>query len=285
MKLSALLTPENLQQLMADNTCVVVDCRFDLNQPEKGYRDYLAGHVPGAQYADLNHDLSAPVTPASGRHPLPGADQFAGFLARIGWGVGKTVVSYDERNSTMAARLWWLMKYFGQSAAILDGGLKAWVDSGLELESGEPQSQPADAAVLSGDSSLTVSAGEIMAALGASALQLVDARARERFAGETEPLDQKAGHIPGSLNRPTAENLDESGRFKTPDSLRREFNALLKATSARAVVNTCGSGVTACHNAFAMELAGLGSTRIYPGSWSEWIRDEARPIEIGPGTR
>lgn len=285
MKSRSLLTPATLAKLIADDACLVVDCRFDLGQPEKGYRDYLAGHIPGARYADLNRDLSSPVTSTSGRHPLPGADQFASFLARLAWAGDKLLVAYDERNSTMAVRLWWLMRYFGQPAAILDGGLNAWVAAGMELESGESSIQPTVAPLLSKDSRLTASADEIMAMLGGSGMILVDARARERFAGETEPLDQKAGHIPGALNRPTTENLDPTGQFKTPELLRLEFDRLLKASAANTVVNTCGSGVTACHNAFAMELAGLGLTRIYPGSWSEWIRDDSRPIEVGPDSR
>ena len=285
MKHRILLTPQDLQHLIAINGCVIVDCRFELNEPEKGYRDYLAGHLPGARYANLNHDLSSAVTPASGRHPLPGAEHFARFLARIGWVPGKTLIAYDERNSTMAARLWWLMKYFGHPSSVLDGGLKAWVGAGFELESGEPRLQPAGAVALSGDSSMTVSSGDIMSSLGSSRLTLVDARGRERFSGETEPLDRKAGHIPGSLNRPTTENLDESGRFKAPEVLQSEFDALLKSIPKHSIVNTCGSGVTACHNALAMELAGLGSMRVYPGSWSEWIRDDSRPIETGPKTK
>ena len=276
-----LLTPTELGQLVADDACLVVDCRFDLGQPAKGYRDYLAGHILGSRYADLNRDLSSPVTPTSGRHPLPTADLFADFLGRLGWKGDKLLVAYDERNSTMAARLWWLMKYFGRSAAILDGGLNAWVSAGMDVESGEPRIKPATAPSLSSDSTLTVSADEIMATLGSAGMVLVDGRAKERFTGETEPLDQKAGHIPGALNRPTNENLDETGRFKKPEQLRLEFAGLLKANRAQTVVNSCGSGVTACHNAFAMELAGLGSARVYPGSWSEWIRNDSRPIEVG----
>ena len=285
MNANILIAPKVLEQWIAEDACVVVDCRFDLGQPEKGYRDYLAGHIPSARYADLNRDLSSPVTPNTGRHPLPEARQFAEFLARLGWNGSKTLVVYDERNSTIAVRLWWLMKYFGQTARILDGGMSAWVAAGLQLEPGQTHVKPVTALQLSANPGLTTSAAEILETRGTHAMVLVDARAKERFRGEVEPLDQKAGHIPGSLNRPTSENLDESGRFKNPDVLRSEFEQLIPGRAIHSVVNTCGSGVTACHNAFAIELAGMGPTRVYPGSWSEWIRDDSRPIELGPGAR
>ena len=285
MNPSLLISPDALSRLIAANECVVVDCRFDLGQPQKGFQDYLTGHIPSAQYADLNRDLSSPVTPQSGRHPLPEPGDFAAFLARLGWEESKLLVAYDEKNSTTAVRLWWLMKYFGKNAGILDGGLNAWISAGMPMETGEARVQPANPVQLSGLPGLTTSAAAIMKAMGTREMVLVDARARERFAGETEPLDQKAGHMPGALNRPTGMNLDGSGRFKDPKTLRSEFQQLLEGSPTSAVVNTCGSGITACHNAFAMELAGMGSARIYPGSWSEWIRDDSRPIELGPGAK
>ena len=285
MNSDLLIAPEALARLIAERECIVVDCRFDLGQPEKGYRDYLAGHIPGARFADLNRDLSSPITPHSGRHPLPEAHEFAEFLARLGWDASKTLVVYDERNSTLAVRLWWLMKYFGQTARILDGGMSTWVAAGLQLDSGETHVDAVTAPHLLARPELTTSADEILETRGTQAMFLVDARAKERFRGEVEPLDQKAGHIPGSLNRPTSENLDGSGRFKNSEVLRSELEQLIQGNAVSSVVNTCGSGVTACHNAFAMELAGLGPTRVYPGSWSEWIRDDSRPIETGPGAR
>ena len=274
-----LVTAERLSQLMADDQCVVVDCRFDLADEARGWAVYLAGHIPGAHYAHLNEDLASPMTAISGRHPLPDARQFAAFLSRIGWVESKLLVAHDDRNNAMAARLWWLMRYFGKPAALLDGGLEAWTRAGLKTASGPVQIAPAPVPVLTGDPAMIVSALDIQDDLGHRSLTLVDARAPERFSGATEPLDARAGHIPGAINRPFALNLDEHGRFRPAGKLRAEFEAVLQGREPGSVVHCCGSGVTACHNRFAMELAGLGAGRVYPGSWSEWSRDESRPIE------
>lgn len=279
MRDRTLVAPERLAQLMAVGQCIIVDCRFDLANAAKGRQDYLSGHIPGAHYAHLNEDLSSPITAQSGRHPLPKPDAFAAFLGRIGWGQGKLLVAYDDRNSAIAARLWWLMRYFGHAAALLDGGLEAWVRAGLPLEPGAVKSAAAPVPVLHGDAAMVVSAADILDGLGHSSLTLVDARAAVRYSGAIEPLDTKAGHIAGALNRPFSLNLDDSGCFKQTERLRLEFDALLQQRSADSIVHYCGSGVTACHNRFAMELAGMAATRVYPGSWSEWVRDESRPIE------
>jgi thiosulfate/3-mercaptopyruvate sulfurtransferase len=191
------------------------------------------------------------------------------------------LVAYDEGSNAVAARLWWLMKYFGQRAALLDGGLAAWVASGRPLESGEPHHRATARTELVGAPGLTVDASTILRSLGGDALLVLDARASQRFSGEVENLDSRAGHIPGARNRPFGSNLGPEGRFKEPRELREEFAALVGNRDTAAVVHSCGSGVTACHNLFAMELAGLGGTRLYPGSWSEWIRDPARPIATG----
>lgn len=276
-----LVTPERLQGLLASGSCVVVDCRYDLGKPGAGLQHFLGGHIPSAQYAALGSDLSSPVTSTSGRHPLPSADAFAEFLGRIGWTPDVLLVAYDERNNAIAARLWWLMRYFGCNAALLDGGLEAWTRAGLSLETGSPRCTATAVPSLQPDPSLIVGAAEIVSSLTHPFLTLVDARAPERFSGDVEPLDTRAGHIPGALNRPLGQNLDAAGCFKSPASLKQEFDALLGNRSPTSVVHSCGSGVTACHNRFAMELAGMGKTRIYPGSWSEWIRDPARPIATG----
>ncbi len=279
MPTELLVTPERLAQLIAAERCVVVDCRFDLTDAAKGRQDYLAGHIPGAQYAHLGEDLASSMTPSSGRHPLPEPEDFSAFLSRIGWCDDKLLVAHDDRNNAMAVRLWWLMRHFGQSAALLDGGLEAWSRAGMPLESGAVESAPAPIPMLRGDAAMTVSAADILDDLAHAALTLVDARAPERYSGAVEPLDARAGHIPGARNRPFALNLDDSGCFKPAEQLRREFEELLQQRPLESVVHTCGSGVTACHNRFAMELAGMGTSRIYPGSWSEWARDESRPIE------
>jgi len=276
-----LLTPNRLAKLSAAGHCVVVDCRFDFSSTSKGHNDYLAGHIPGAHYAHLDHDLASSITPLSGRHPLPKPDAFANFLGHIGWKSNQLLVAYDERNNAIASRLWWLMRYFGQNSSLLDGGLEAWKNAHLPLESGPVASEPTEVGELVGNAAMAVSVEDILDDLGGSRLTLIDARAPERFSGETEPLDSRAGHIPGALNRPLGLNLDESGHFKSPELLRLEFETLLQQRPLNSAVHSCGSGVTACHNRFAMELAGLGGSRVYPGSWSEWSRDESRPIEIG----
>jgi len=258
-----------------------VDCRFELTDPGKGRLDYQAGHIPGARYAHLDLDLASPATALSGRHPLPESLAFATFLGRIGWSREKLLVAHDDRNNALAARLWWLMRYFGQEAALLNGGLEAWIRAGLPLQVGDLQSEPAIVPELRAQPSMTASVTEILGNIGQPSLTLIDARAPERYSGETEPLDSRAGHIPGALNRPMGLNLDPSGQFKQPDQLREEFESLLQRRPVASVVHSCGSGVTACHNRFAMELAGMAPTRVFPGSWSEWVRDESRPIEIG----
>lgn len=276
---SNLVSPRRLRTLIRARLCIVVDCRFDLGNPEGGRGKYLQNHIPGAHYAHLDDDLSSPVTAKSGRHPLPETGAFADYLGSIGWSEEFMLVAYDDAGNAIASRLWWLMKYFGHSAALLDGGIQAWVGEDYPLESG-PVILPATLAPnLIPNQRATVKAEDILNGIESGRLNVLDARAPDRFSGETEPLDTKAGHIPGALNRPFQLNLDESGRFKQPEQLCREFEALLGDRNPSQLANSCGSGVTACHNAFAMELAGLSPAVLYPGSWSEWIRDPERPIE------
>lgn len=279
--MSNLVSAAELEALLADDRCLAVDCRFEFSDTSKGRADWLRGHIPGAAYAHLDDDLSSPITPHSGRHPLPDADHFAGYLASIGWTSGKLLVAYDEGSNAVASRLWWLMRYFGQPSALLNGGLAAWSASGRPLEAGDPGRPPCEAVKLQPNDTMQVGSEQVLHALGKSDFLLLDARAGQRFRGEVEPLDTRAGHIPGSVNRPFGSNLELGGRFKEPAALREEFLELLDGREPQVVVHSCGSGVTACHNLFAMELAGLPGTRLYPGSWSEWIRDLDRPIESG----
>jgi thiosulfate/3-mercaptopyruvate sulfurtransferase len=275
-----LLSPEQLNERIAAGNCVVVDCRFDLLVPGRGRAQWRAGHIPGAVYAHLDDDLAAPIDASTGRHPLPDLETFARYLAGIGWTSGHLLVAYDEGSGALASRLWWLMRYCGQRAALLDGGLKAWLRAGFELDSGETTPTPVPVERLQPDPGMVVSTAALAADL--DGLTVLDARAAERFSGQTEQLDSRAGHIPGSLNRPFGLNLEADQRFKDPDQLRAEFEQLLQGRDPGTVVNSCGSGVTACHNQFAMELAGIEGGRLYPGSWSEWIRDPSRPIVAGP---
>jgi thiosulfate/3-mercaptopyruvate sulfurtransferase len=276
-----LVSPTHLDELIKSGGCTVVDCRFDLTNPPNGRAGWLKGHIPGAFYAHLDDDLAAPVEAHTGRHPLPDPIKFAQFLASIGWSKGKRLLAYDDGSNAISSRLWWLMRHFGQNAALLDGGLAAWIRSGLPLESGAPKVLPAEVESLEPAERLTLSADSLVGNLDDSEWLLLDARAQERYSGKVENLDTKAGHIPGSLNRPFSDNLEPSGCFKSPELLKAQFEALLGPANTAKVVHSCGSGVTACHNLFAMELAGLGFTRLYPGSWSEWIRDPERPVKTG----
>jgi thiosulfate/3-mercaptopyruvate sulfurtransferase len=281
MSSEILVSPGRLQQLIAAGDCLVVDCRFDLSDVNKGRNDWLAGHIPGAHYAHLDDDLAAPITIQSGRHPLPETGAFARFLASLGWSEGQFVVACDEGSNALAGRLWWLMRYFAQPAALLDGGLAAWKEAGLPLETGPVESRQAPVAGLQAITTMAVSSEQVLKNLVSKDDIVLDARSPERFSGEVEPLDTKGGRIPDSVNRHLELNLEANGRFKAPSKLRSEFEALLGDTGAASVVHSCGSGITACHNLFAIELAGMGTGRLYPGSWSEWIRDPSRPIETG----
>jgi thiosulfate/3-mercaptopyruvate sulfurtransferase len=274
-----LVSATQLNERIVDGSCVVVDCRFDLLDMEKGKAQYLEAHLPGAAYAHLDDDLSSPILEHTGRHPLPPTENFARFLASIGWTADRLLVAYDEASNAIASRLWWLMRFHGQAAALLDGGLAAWRTAGLPLESGHVSFEPSNRVDITADESMVIDTQRL--ADDPDAYTVIDARASERFTGEVETLDSKAGHIPGALNRPFGANLSMNGRFKKPEELRDDFQRLLADRGGLPVVHSCGSGVTACHNLFAMELAGLDPTILYAGSWSEWIRDPGRPIETG----
>ena len=272
-----LLSAAELDACSRLGDCLVVDCRFELDQPGAGREAWLEEHIPGACYAHLDDDLSSPIRPDTGRHPLPATADFARFLARIGWTEDRLLVAYDDGPGAFALRLWWLMRYHGKRAALLDGGLAAWKAGGYPCESGDVACPPADVPALAPDPEMIVDSAQLAANL--DAYTIIDARGSERFTGAVEPLDAKAGHIPGALNRPFGSNLELNGRFMDADELREDFSDLLEGAELGRVVHSCGSGVSACHNLFAMELAGLSGTKLYPGSWSEWIRDPDRPIE------
>ena len=275
-----LLSAQALRDAQDNPGCVVVDCRFVLDDPDAGLRDYLESHIPGAVYAHLDNDLSSPITIGSGRHPLPDADQFAMFLARSGWTPGKLLVAYDDAGGAVAARLWWLMKYFGHDcAALLDGGLRAWWAAGFDLESGGQSAAEQAVASYRVREDLAISVTEVEEALKRDCIVLADARAPERFSGEIEPIDTVAGRIPGADNYPYNWNLSPDATFKAVEEIRDGLLELAGGHQPENLVHMCGSGVTACHNIFAAELAGLPGSRLYVGSWSEWIRDPLRPIE------
>ena len=262
---------------------LIVDCRFDLADPDKGELDYRGGHVPCALYASLDRDLSDLSRQAEGlgRHPLPLEAAFSALLSRWGWQPGMSVVSYDAAGGALAAaRLWWLLRLAGvPSVAVLDGGYAAWLAAGLPVETGPATARtPTDVALRYDASQLVL---RHAALLDGAAGQLLDARATPRYRGEVEPLDRVAGHVPGALNRPFTENLDSDGRLKPASRLREEFAAVLGPIAPTRVVHMCGSGVTACHNLLAMEHAGLHGSRLYAPSWSGWVSDPARPVATG----
>jgi len=276
-----LIQPAELASLLGDSELAILDCRFDLMRPGWGESEYAAAHIPGAQYAHLERDLSGPVGPHTGRHPLPDPQQLAATLGR--WGIDHTVqvIAYDQGNGAFAARAWWLLRWLGaRRVAVLDGGFAAWRAAGLPVTS-EPASRAPRTFVPQPDTRAVLSTSEVEQALARGEIELVDARAADRFAGENETIDPVAGHVPGARNHPYAHNLGADGRFLPPGELRRRWLQTLGSAEARRVVAMCGSGVTACHNLLALEIAGLPGGRLYAGSWSEWIRDPARPVARG----
>ncbi|MGB3070652.1 MAG: sulfurtransferase [Ottowia sp.] len=261
---------------------VVLDCSFELTDLAAGRKAYEAGHIPGAFYVDLEHTMSAAKTGKNGRHPLPTQENFVQAMAELGLNNDSQVVIYDNAGGMYAARLWWMLRWVGHSAAaVLDGGLAAWKAAGQPLDTIAP------APAAKGNFSLrptlvsTVDYESVKANIGSQHKQVLDARAPDRFRGENETLDPIGGHIPGAKNRLFRDNLAADGRFKPAAQLRQEFDALTGGRPAGEVINQCGSGVTACHNLLAMEVAGLKGAALYPGSWSEWSAQPGAPIATG----
>ncbi len=281
MARTTLVNSEELARHLSDPAWIVFDCRFKLTDAHAGRRAYEAGHVPGARYADLELDLSGPKTEISGRHPLPNPDVLAKKMALWGIDATKQVVAYDDGSGALAARLWWLLRWLGHHAvAVLDGGFAVWQREARPIETQTPVTAAASFAPRL-DNTLWVGTTDVEAMQGKNDMLLVDARSAARFRGDEETLDPVAGHIPGSINRPFEANLDVHGRFLPAAPLRQAFAALVGGRPAHRVIHSCGSGVTACHNLLAMEIAGLSGSRLYPGSWSEWIRDRRRPVARG----
>lgn len=257
------------------------DCRFDLANPGWGASEFAREHVPGAQYLHLDRDLSGPVTPQTGRHPLPDPRDFAHRIAALGAGSDTQLVAYDQGNGAYAARFWWMARWIGiRHVAVLDGGMAAWRAAGLPLESAVHAPRPRDLPVTL-DANAWVDSAALDELRQRPGTLLVDARGADRFAGHNETIDPVAGHVPGARNLPFAGNLGADGKFLSPGKLRQRWAALLGSLPASAVISSCGSGVTACQNLLALEHAGLGGARLYAGSWSEWIRDPRRPIATG----
>ena len=268
--------------LLEANNWAVIDCRFSLDDTERGRRDYLKAHIPGAVYAHLDDDLSGKRIPGkTGRHPLPEVDSFAATLSALGIDADTQVVVYDDATGTMAARLWWLLQWVGHAnVAVLDGGWMSWIHSGLPARSGQESRAPKHFEPCETPEAY-ITTGQVQEIRDDPHYVLLDARSGPRFRGEVEPIDPVAGHIPGALSAPCEENVTPEGRFHSPDVLRRRFEYFVKCVPPENVICYCGSGVTAAHNILAIAQAGLGRARLYAGSWSEWIADAARPIAKG----
>ena len=274
---TTLVSPAQLAAHLDDPRWIVFDCRFDLADTNAGRREYTQSHLAGARYAHLDEDLAGARTGTNGRHPLPDPDKFSEKLAAFGLSKGMQAVAYDASGGFYAARLWWMLRWVGHvQAAVLDGGWKAWLAAGLPVTVHLPVATAGDFSGTAND--LTVDVDFMLSRIGQAGDLVIDARSPDRFRGENETLDPVGGHIPGATNRFFKDNLASDGSFRPAAELRSEFATLIGATSPQRVVHQCGSGVTACHNLLAMEIAGLTGSKLYPGSWSEWCSDSKRPI-------
>jgi thiosulfate/3-mercaptopyruvate sulfurtransferase len=271
-----------LSQHLNDPDWITFDCRHDLADHQRGLRAYREGHVPGAYFAPVESALSGAKTGHNGRHPLPRAADFAAFLSQHGVTAATQIVAYDDVGGQYAARLWWLARWIGLTrVAVLDGGLPKWIADGHPLTAEVSAPRAGGNVVARPDAASVVSAAEVLARVTAGEGRVLDARAPERFRGETEPVDPVAGRIPTARNRFFKANLNADQTLRPPAELRREFEAVLGDWRPDEVVHQCGSGVTACANLLAMEHAGLPGSKLYAGSWSEWIADPARPVARG----
>jgi thiosulfate/3-mercaptopyruvate sulfurtransferase len=280
MAFRTLIQVDELRQHLGDADFVIFDCRHDLMKPDAGAQAYAQSHIPSARFAHSDKDLSRPKTGKIGRHPLPEPARFIAWLGANGVDAGKQVVAYDHAGGASATRLWWMLRWLGHdNAGVLDGGWEAWIKAGAPVTADMPAVK---ATTFTGrPRDVSVDVDYVLSHLNAPGMVVIDARSPERYRGETEPIDPVAGHIPGALNRLYKDNLGADGRFKSPQELRSAFQALLQKREPEQVVHQCGSGVSACHNILAMEIAGLTGSRLYPGSWSEWCADPARPVARG----
>ena len=282
MAFTTLISTAEVAAHLDDPNWAIVDCRFALAAPAKGRRDYLAAHIPGAVYANLDGDLSAPIIPGkTGRHPLPAVDDFGATLSEWGIDDHTQVVVYDDNSGFIAGRLWWMLRWMGHDAvALLDGDWRLWQAEGRPTRTGVETRIPRTF-IARPRPHLLATTDELAEKLGDPALHLFDVRLAERYRGENETIDPVAGHIPGAVNAPYALNLDADGRFLAASELRERYEALLDNVPTQEAIFYCGSGVSAVHDLIALEIAGLGMGRLYAGSWSEWIADPARPVATG----
>lgn len=281
MTYNTLISAEDLSKHIDDKNWIIIDCRFSLADPESGFMAYRHGHIPNACCAHLNNDLSGQVTNMTGRHPLPNFNQLAKKLGA--WGINNTsqVIVYDDASGAFAGRLWWLLRQLGHDkAAVLNGGYKHWQQLKLPVTTTLPNTNPTTFRPYF-DAQPGLTALQVENGLAQKEICLIDARTPERYNGQHEPIDPVAGHIPGALNRPFQLNLDSTGLFQSPEKLHAQFSRLIANKTPDKIVHMCGSGVTACVNLLAMEIAGLHGSKLYPGSWSDWITNKNRAVAIG----
>ncbi|MGD8814485.1 MAG: sulfurtransferase [Anaerolineales bacterium] len=281
MAYTTLISVQDLEPHLEDPDWLIVDCRFDLDQPDWSHTAYLEAHIPGAVFVDLDRDLTAPMDGTNGRHPLLPVQSLSELFSRLGIDEGKQVVAYDNAGGPFAARFWWCLRFLGHDAvAVLDGGIDAWNAKELPLHAGVENLVPSSFRAAPRNEML-VRVQQVLASLEDVDVVLLDSRSPERYRGEEEPRDPVAGRIPGALNRYWGDNLDEDGNFKPPEDLKSDFESRLAGFMSEQVIVYCGSGVTASHNLLALEHAGLHGARLYAGSWSEWCSDSSRPIASG----
>lgn len=281
-----LISPEKLFAKLEQPDLCVVDCRFNLLQPGAGRASFLQAHIPGAVYANLDDDLSGPLRPDSGRHPLPEPSDLARTFGNLGIANDTTVVAYDDATGALAARAWWLLRWLGHTrVAVLDGGMSCWQALGLPCDSGEARPLHRQLSATRGSGRVLTSADIVANLRAADSFCLVDAREPDRFSGEREPIDPVAGHIPGARNLPCAWNIAANGRWKSGAELREVWARVVPDAPRPPVGVMCGSGVTACQLVLSGLLAGLAEPGLYAGSWSEWIRDPRLPKALGPAAR
>jgi thiosulfate/3-mercaptopyruvate sulfurtransferase len=284
MAFRTLIDTATLAQHLGDRAVAIVDCRFKLDEAEWGERAFAAGHIPGATYAHLDRDLCGPKTGANGRHPLPDVPRLVASFERLGIGDGLRVVAYDQDNGMFASRLWWMLRWMGHpDVAVLDGGFAKWVAEGrpTSQDARAGDSRPIVRFTAAPQDGMTMDVSDVAGVSQSPDWKLIDARAPERYRGEVEPIDRVPGHIPGAANHFFMWNLSPEGTFLPAPALRARLRSVLGEVPADRAVCYCGSGVTACHDLLALEHAGLSGGRLYPGSWSEWSHDPARPVRRG----
>jgi thiosulfate/3-mercaptopyruvate sulfurtransferase len=277
MEYTTLISVTDLAKYRNDPGLVIFDCRHELINADFGSKAYAESHIPGARFASIDKDLSGPLNGKNGRHPLPDPALFMDWLGSMGVSNSSQVVGYDHAGGPYGARLWWLLRWLGHPrVAVLDGGWQAWTAAGQPVTHEVPAPKPAKFSGKPDDS--RVDAQYVSQRLNSADMVLIDARASDRYHGENETIDPVAGHIPGALNRFFKDNLDAQGKFKSPEELRAAFKPLIGGAPSKKIIHQCGSGITACHNLLAMEVAGIKGSRLYAGSWSEWIADPSRPV-------